>query len=155
PSFIAKFAGMRNGVEGPAELAGANVVGANVAGGRGQSFRVAPANDDEVFVDDTGAGESNPGRRERTAKIFAQVDAAGGAERGNGFAGGGVERIEKIHHADEDALVGGSWAGPESQAARGLRADDAGIEGPDELAGGGVEGKDFLGGSDAVETAVN
>ena len=56
---MAKFTRMRDGVKRPAQFAGANVVGANVPGWRGKSFGISPADDGEVLVDDSGAGEIN------------------------------------------------------------------------------------------------
>jgi len=174
---------MRDSVEGPAELAGANVVGANVAGRCGKRFGVATADDDQIFVDDTGTSEGNPRIRERAAETFAQVDATLLTEGGEGFASGGVEREEEVHDADEDALVGfgvlagtvlvgtvcacvgrvgagvrvgvGIGARPESQTAVRLRTRDSGVESPDRFAGGGIEGEDLLRGRDPVEDAFN
>ncbi len=52
PGFVARFAGMGDGVEGPAQLAGADVEGADVAGGRGVGLGIAAAHDDQILVDD-------------------------------------------------------------------------------------------------------
>src|SRR5260370_42475655 len=60
PGVVAEFAGARNGVEGPAKLAGAHIVGADVAWRSGQSFGIASADDDQVFVDDARAGQTSP-----------------------------------------------------------------------------------------------
>ncbi len=154
PGFVAEFAKQRNGVERPAKLSGANIESANTAGRSGKCFWIASAEDDQVFKDDAGAGENDGVGAGRFAiEIFAEVDAAGVAEIGNGFAGGGIERVEKIHYADEDA--GGGSGTPIGETAIGLRAFYAGVEFPEEFAGGGVEREDFLRGSDAVENPVD
>ena len=143
PGVVAKFAGLRNGVKNPAKLSGANVEGANVAGRSGKSFRIAAADDDQVFENQAGTGEVNGiGGSRFAAEIFAKVDASGIAEIGNGFAGGGVERVKKIRDADEDASVGTGT--PIGEAAIRLGTFDAGIEFPEEFSGGGVEREDFL-----------
>ena len=54
PGVVAEFAGMRNGVERPADLAGADVVGADVAGRGGQRLADDAAHDQQVLVDDAG-----------------------------------------------------------------------------------------------------
>src|SRR3984893_11785132 len=50
PSVVAKFTGMRDGVERPAQLTGSNVVGANVAGRRRKSLGVAATEYHQVLV---------------------------------------------------------------------------------------------------------
>ena len=52
PRLVAGLAWMRNGVKAPLQRAGACVVGADIARRRGQSFGHAPAEDQQVFVDD-------------------------------------------------------------------------------------------------------
>src|SRR6267143_370731 len=77
PGVIAKFTGMRDGVEGPTQLTGSNVVGANVAGRRGKSLGVAAAEYYEVLVNDAWASQIYRLRAGRLpAKIFAEVDSA-------------------------------------------------------------------------------
>ena len=56
PGVISEFAGMGNGVERPAQFAGANVISADVAGRGRQSFRIASTHNKQVFVDHSGAG---------------------------------------------------------------------------------------------------
>lgn len=154
PGFEAEFTGMRNGVKRPAEFSGADVEGADAAGRSWKGFRIATADDDQIFEDQTGTGEGNRvGAGRLASEIFAEIDAAGGAKISNRFAGGGVERVKKIHYAYEDA--GGGSGTPVGQAAIGLRAVDAGIEFPEKFAGGGVQREDFLRRSDAVENAVD
>ncbi len=103
PGVIAKFAGLRNGVKRPAKFAGADLEGTNVAGRSRKGFRIASADDNQVFEDDAGTGENDGvGAGRFAAEILAKVDATVVAEIGNGFARGGIERVKKIHHADED-----------------------------------------------------
>ena len=39
------------------------------------------------------------------AETFAQIDAAFIAEAGNRLAVGGIQRVDEIHHADDDAAI--------------------------------------------------
>ncbi len=75
------------------------------------------------------------------------------AEGGDGLAGSGVEAVEEVHDAGKDAgLVA---VGPVGDSAGGLRGGNAGVELPEELAGGGVEGDDLLVGRVGVEGAAD
>src|SRR5260370_26302575 len=77
PGLIPKFAGMWNGVKRPSQLAGSNVIRANVAGRRGESLRIAAAEDHQILVNDTRAGQIDRLRSGGfAAQIFAEVDAA-------------------------------------------------------------------------------
>ena len=67
--FVAELAGMRNGVEGPAQLAGTDVVGADVAGRRRQALADPAADDQQVLVDDAGMVS----RTDCVARIAAEV----------------------------------------------------------------------------------
>ena len=114
PGVVAEFAGMRDGVEGPAQRAGADIEGADVAGRRGFGFRVATADDDEVLVDNAGSGESDGLLGVVAAQVLAQVDAALFAKTGDGFAGSWIERVEVVQHAREEA--GTLAVGPVAQS---------------------------------------
>ena len=153
PGFVAGFAGMGDGVEGPAKLAGADVEGADVAGRSGVGFRIAAADDDEVFVDDAGGGERDGLLFEIAAEAFAEIDAAVFAEAGDWLAGGGIKAVEEVHDAGEEAAL--FAVGPVRHAAVGLGAGDAGVEGPLELAGGCVEGDYFFARRIGVEGAAD
>ena len=56
PSVMAEFTGMRDGVKRPAQFAGANVVGANVTGRRGESLGIASADNQQISVNNRGTG---------------------------------------------------------------------------------------------------
>ena len=155
PGVVSKFAGLRNGAEGPAEFAGARVKSADVAWRRWERLGVAAADDEEIVVDDRRAGERDEGLGVVAAEIFAEIDAAVLAECLDGFAGGSVQRVNEVHYADEDSLAGGVGVGPEGEAAVRLRAVDDGIEFPEQLAGGGFKGENLLSGSDSVKDAVD
>ena len=62
PSVVAGFAGMRNRVERPAELARANVEGTDVAPRRRRHLDGPEADDDEIHVDDAGRGHRQNSR---------------------------------------------------------------------------------------------
>jgi hypothetical protein len=160
PGFVAVFAGARDGMEGPAEGAGANVEGADVAGRRGMGFGVASSDDDEVFVNEAGSGESDGLLIVRFAQAFAEIDAAVVAEGGNGATGPRVESVEVVEDAGEDAaVVVVGAARPVREAAGGLGCAangavvtiDGGVEFPEQSAGGGIEGDDFVGRRAGVE----
>ncbi len=145
---------MRDGVKRPAQLAGSNIVGANVAGRRRESFGVASTEDHQVLVNDAGAGEIHRlGSSRRTAEIFTQVDAACISKRRDRFARGGVQSVDEVHDADEDAPV--FAVGPVGQTAIRLCAANSGVELPQELACCGIQRENFLRWSDAVEQPVD
>src|SRR5579863_7463395 len=66
-----------------------------------------------------------------------------------------IERINEIHHADDNATVFIVRAGPISQAAVRLRAHDARIELPLERAGRSIQRKDFLRRRNPVEYSID
>src|SRR5882724_118155 len=153
PGVVTEFAGNRNSVKRPAKFAGADIEGTNVAGRSRKGFWIAAADNNQVFENEAGTGENNGvGAGRFAAKIFAKIDTAVIAKLRNGFAGGGIESVEKVHYADEDAS-GGSGT-PIGEAAIGLRAFYARIEFPKEFAVGGVERKNFLCGCDAEKNSV-
>ncbi len=95
PRLVARFSRTGDGVKDPAEFAGMHVVGANVTAERGLRLRRAKADDDHVFVDQAGRGESGEGLCDIAfGEIFAQVDLAAFTEAGDQFAVCRVERVE-------------------------------------------------------------
>ena len=108
PGVVAELAGMRNGVERPAHFAGAHVEGADIAGRRGQRLGISPAGDEHVFINHDGAGQRNERIGIFSAQIVAEIDAAVCAKARDRFSRGRVQRIDEIHDADDDALVGSS-----------------------------------------------
>ncbi len=155
PSFVANFAWAWNGVEFPAQLAGSHIIGADVAVGRGQSFRFAAADDHQIFVNYCRAGYVNGLRGRIAVQILAQIDAAVSifSESCDGFAGRGIERVNEVHYADQNCAVASGR--PISQSAIGLRAPDSGIERPYQLACRRIQGEHFLRRSQPVEHAVH
>src|SRR6266568_1140808 len=75
PGFVAKFAGVGNGVERPAKFAAAKVVRANVTRRRGQSFGVATSNNDQVLVNDSWSGQHDGLRLRAASEILPEIDA--------------------------------------------------------------------------------
>ncbi len=133
---------MRDSVERPGKFAGADVVGADIAGGRGQSLRIAATDDEEVFVNNSRAGQRDGLGFGIASQIFAQIDAAVFAEGWDWLSSVGVEGVHRIHHAGEDAFF--FSVGPVGQAAGRLPSVDGRIELPKERAGGRVQGDYFL-----------
>src|SRR5260370_16771401 len=154
PSVRGKFARMRDGVKRTAQLSGSNVVGANVAGRRGKSLGIAAADDDQIFVNDGWAGQVNGlSGGGFAAKVFTEVDEAFLCKSRNGFAGGSVQSVEEIHHANQNALV--LAVGPVGETAVRLRAANARVELPEELAVRGIQGENFLRSCDSLEHALD
>src|SRR5947209_7469806 len=103
---------MWNGMKAPALLSGVNVICADVAGKRGQGFRQAATNYKQVLVNNRGTGECYETRRNVASESFAKIDSSVSSECWNGFAGLGVEFVNEVHHADNDAAVLIVSAGP-------------------------------------------
>src|SRR5882762_10805074 len=154
PSVVAKFTGMRDGVKRPAQPTGSNVVGANVAGRRRESLGVAAAEYYEVLVNDARAGQINRLRAGRlAAQVFAEIDSAAVSKRWNRFAGGGIQGVNEVHHAYQNALV--FAISPVGEPAIRLRSTNSGVELPQEPACQGIQGENFLRWSDSVEHALD
>ncbi|WP_433983769.1 hypothetical protein RBB78_23865 [Tunturiibacter empetritectus] len=82
-------------MEDPAELAGVDVVGADVAVQGRLGLRRAEADDDHVFVDDAWRGEGGEGLSDVFfVEVFAEVDLSTVAEGGDEFAGCGIDGVE-------------------------------------------------------------
>ena len=105
PGVIAEFARVRNGVERPAQFAGPDVVGADIARWRGQRFRIAPAHNQQIFEHDAGTGHQPRLLFRIAAQVFAQIDSPVPAEGRYGMAGLCVESVDETLHSGEDARV--------------------------------------------------
>src|SRR5467141_108734 len=137
PSVVAKFTGMRDGVERPAQLACSNVVGANVAGRRRKSLGVAAAEYYEVLVNDARAGQIYRLRAGRfAAQVFPEIDSAAVSKGWNWFAGGGVQGVDEVHHAGQNPPV--LAISPVSEPAIRLRSTNSRVELPQEFACRGI-----------------
>ena len=137
----------------PAQLAGSHVEGANIPRRRGKGFRIAPADDQQVFINSSRAGQVNRLRRGGLAtEIFAQVDPAVAPETRDGPAGDRIQRIDKVHDSDQNSLV--LAIGPVRKSAVWLGPFDARVKLPEQFAGRGIEGEDFLRRCDPVEHAL-
>src|SRR5581483_10160309 len=99
------FTRMRNGMEAPAQLPAANVISSDITRSGRQGFRIASANDEQVFVDDWRAGEGDRHGGRIAPEILAQVDAALIAEAGNRLSGIGIQFVNKVPAAADDASV--------------------------------------------------
>ena len=157
PGVVAHFAGVGDGVEGPHEFACAGVVGAEVAGGRFVFFAGGGTEDEEVFEDAAGVAGLDAAHGVGVAtEADAEVDFAVITEAHDGFAGAGVEGLQHVAGGEEDAAVGCIFGLPVGDAAVG----DGGfgiaeVVGPEEFAGGSVEGGDGVVEADDVHAPVN
>ena len=69
------------------------------------SLRIAAADDDEVLVDAARCGQRNRLLFPGLTQTFAKVDAATLTEARDRFASLGIQAIEVVQHAGEDALI--------------------------------------------------
>lgn len=154
PGLVAGFAGKGDGVEDPAELAGVDVVGADVAVQGRFGLGRAEADDDHVFIDEAGGGEGGEGLSDVFfVEIFAEVDLAAVTEGGDEFAGCGIDRVEVAQKTGEENALGS--VGPVAETTCGLQAGGSGAEGPEIFSGGCVERDDFLRWGEAEENAAD
>ena len=152
PGIVAKLSGIRNGVERPAQRARPHVVGANVARRRRQRLRIAAANNQQIFINGSRAGES-PGLKLRVAsQILAQIYSSVLSEARYHLAGGWIEGIDKIHHAHEEPFFM-AFAPIRNPAIR-LAPIDLGVEGPQQLPGGCVQSYRLQLGGKRVKNSV-
>src|SRR5205823_5669652 len=96
PGLVPELAGMRNRVERPAQLPGADVIRADVAGRCGQPLADATADDDGVLVDDAGRRQADGLLAQVAAEIETKINAPFLAERLNRRACRGVQRIDVL-----------------------------------------------------------
>ena len=161
PGLVPRLARTRNGVEDPPALSGAHVERADVPGrGAARPFREPGGDDDDVLVDAAGRAGEHGEAGGVGVEPEAQIDAALLAERRDGRARVGVERIQVRPGPHQDALVGA--LGPVGDAAihpdrvraiaAGLRE---GIEDPLLRARGRIECEDLQLGRRGIEHAVD
>ena len=155
PGLVAELAGLRNGVEDPAQRPGADVVGADVSRRAGQAFVDASADDHQVAIDRSGRGQADRLRLRIPAEVLAEIDPSLGAERRDRRAGLGVEGIDVFVDRRENPRRVVGIARPVHQAAIRAAALQLRVEGPDRRAGGRVQGEHFLQRGVAVEDAVD
>src|SRR5262249_2666086 len=106
PRVVAELAGMRHRVKLPRELAGDDVVGANVAGRGEVGLAGGRAENDEVLEDLAGRIRHDPRDGLRIAhESFTNIDDAVGAEGADGLARGGVDLLEVVADAENDAAI--------------------------------------------------
>src|SRR4029077_2651291 len=103
----------RNGMKRPTEFAGVHIVSAHITGRSRQGFRIASSHDDQVFVDNSRAGQGNRLFFRVASQIPAKIDSSILTKGGNGLADSCVQRVKEIHDSDEDSPV--FPAGPISQ----------------------------------------
>ena len=158
PGVVAELGGVGDGVEDPSALAGADVEGADVAGGGGLgAFAGGGAEDEEVFEDHRWGVVTDVEVEDVGVEAVFVGDAAVFAESGDGDAGFGVEGVEVVAGGVEDAVVVFA-VGPVGEAAvdaAGAGAVVLGVEAPDEFSGFGVEGGGVDGVGGEVDEAVD
>src|ERR1700722_10750087 len=111
PRVITKFAGMRDRVKYPHQLAGAHVIGANMTGRRARATE-----DNEFFVDYAGRIDVHRYRAWISPKVLTQVDLAGIAESLDQFSGVGIYRHQSIARGEQNPLI--SSVGPVANGAQ-------------------------------------
>ena len=117
PGLVARFTRMRDGVKRPAERAGSHVIGADVAGRRGQALGRAAADDIERLVDDAGAREGDALLIRIAAEIGVEIDAPVAPEAGDRQPGRSIEGVDVAAEAGQDPAI--AAVGPVGHAAAG------------------------------------
>ena len=92
-------------MKAPAQFSGANVVSTNIAGRAGKSLWFAASDDEQIFIDDGWGRERNRCSSGIDAEIFTKIDSPVIAETFNWLPGVGVQNINEVHDADDDAMI--------------------------------------------------
>ena len=153
PCVVAEFAGMRNGMERPAERPAADIVGANVPGRRRQGFGLPSANDQKVPINDSRSGQDDGLPLGIAPQVLAKIDPAILAKTRNRFAGRCVERVDIALDRRKQASF--LARGPVDHPSVGAAPRDSGIESPEQLSGGGVQCHHLMSGCHSEEDAVH
>src|SRR5688572_10067749 len=104
PGVVTDLARTRNGVKGPPDSPGANVIGANVAWGRPFALTDACPLNEKVLVDDTGARRDKKSVVDVAAEADGEVNEPRISKAGNGTSGACVESIEAASGGKKDPL---------------------------------------------------
>ena len=144
PSVVTELARMWDGVKAPALFSGVNVVGADVTGKCGQGFWQTAADNKEILVNHRGAGECDEAGCDIPPESFAKIDAPLITEGFYRLAGVGVQFVNKVHYADNDAPVFVIGADPIRETSIRLCAEDAGVKLPFHLSARGINSENFL-----------
>ena len=157
PRIVAELARMRNGVKRPANLAGADVEGADVTGCRRQVFARHETHDQHVFVSYAGCGRAHGDLAEIAAQPRAQIDAPAFSEALDESAGARVDGEKEMARRYKNAALGpipphhhAPVARPARQARRGR-----GLKAPLLAARGGIERKQPQGRTGAIQHSVH
>ena len=154
PGVVAVLARVRNGVEGPANLPGRDVVGPDVARRAGQRFRHRGADDQQVPVHHARRAGAHRQSLDRPTESGTEVDpAAVVAPTRCSSPGSGVEREEPMPVVEVDAAVMNDHATIANPGAG--KAPAGRVEAPELLPGGGVEREGPLLGRHRVEDPVD
>ncbi len=106
PGVVPKLPGVRDGMKRPAQFSGSHIKGSNIPRRRWRGFGIPAADDEQILINDPWAGEIDRLRSGRPAsQVLAQIDSPVASEAGDGTARGRVERINKVHHANQDPFV--------------------------------------------------
>ena len=124
---------MGDGVKAPAKRARAHIEGANVSGRRRIGFGIPAADDDQILVNDAGAGEVDGLSKVISAQSLAQIDSSLLAKGGNDFARLCIERVEIMRYAGQDSTM--LAVSPVGETAGRLLAGHPGIKFPEKLTG--------------------
>ena len=130
PRVVTKLARLRNRMKIPAHFPRAYIKCANIARRRRQRLRISSARDEQIFVNHHRTRQRHKRIGIFTAQVVAQIDAPIRSKRRDRFSRRRIQRINKIHHADDNPLVSPIRARPVSQPAHRLRPLDPRIEIP-------------------------
>ncbi len=82
-----------------------NVECADIPWGRGLRFRIAAADDDQIFVDDPRTGQRDRLNAVISPESFPKIDAAAFAEALDWPARSRIQSVKEVHDAREHAAL--------------------------------------------------
>src|SRR5206468_12458973 len=85
PGFISELSGVWDGAKDPAQLAGAKIIGTNMAGSRRQFFTHDATDDEEIFVNYPGCGNGYRDFLEIAAEPFSEINPSSLSKCGHEF----------------------------------------------------------------------
>ena len=160
PSVVPEFPGVRDRVERPANRAGADVIGADVARRGPLLLTDTHALDQQVLVDGTGARRDEVGVADLARQSGGEIDRSGVAKGANRAAGSCVERIEAAACREQDPAVAAlrpihDTATDVGKVRTSCVVRRARVEAPNQPAALGVKGDDGERGSRGVQDAID
>src|SRR6266850_1261501 len=96
---------MRDGVKGPADLAGARVIGADMSGGRRQFLAHHASENEQIFVNHARRGSADRDFLWIPIQPFPKIHTAGFTETRDELTRPCIQRVKKMARRDVDAAL--------------------------------------------------